>query len=109
MTHLLPDVSSQTRFSPEKMGKANLAEGEHLMIGLNCFEPGQAHARHAHDSSDKAYYVVSGSGRFQVGEEEALLSAGALVFAPAGVPHGVHNDGTERLVLLVTIAPPIRR
>jgi mannose-6-phosphate isomerase-like protein (cupin superfamily) len=28
-----------------------------------------------------------------------------VVWAPAGVPHGVTNTGAERLVLIVAIAP----
>jgi hypothetical protein len=28
-----------------------------------------------------------------------------VVWAPSGVDHGVRNDGSERLVLLVGIAP----
>jgi mannose-6-phosphate isomerase-like protein (cupin superfamily) len=29
-----------------------------------------------------------------------------IVLAPADVPHGVTNEGNERLALLVGIAPP---
>jgi quercetin dioxygenase-like cupin family protein len=109
MSRIIADVAGQARFSAEKMAKASLAEGEQLMLGLNCFEPGQEHASHAHGGSDKAYYVIAGRGTFTVGDETQQLEAGALVFAPAGVPHGVKNDGTDRLVVMVAIAPPIGR
>ena len=109
MSYFIESVAGAARFSAEKMTKNNLAEGSHLTLGLNCFEPGQKHATHAHAASDKAYYVVSGEGRFDVAGEEQQLGAGALVFAPAGIPHGVINTGSERLVLLVTIAPPIQK
>lgn len=109
MSYFIESVAGAARFSAEKMTKSNLAEGTQLTLGLNCFEPGQKHATHAHGESDKAYYVVSGEGRFDVAGEERQLLAGALVFAPAGIPHGVANTGSERLVLLVTIAPPIQK
>jgi hypothetical protein len=35
-------------FSAEKMGKATLFRSERILVGLNCFEPGQEHQLHAH-------------------------------------------------------------
>jgi mannose-6-phosphate isomerase-like protein (cupin superfamily) len=49
--------------------------------------------------------VLNGSGAFTVGDEEKTAGPGSVVLAPAGVPHGVSNTGTERLSLLIGIAP----
>jgi quercetin dioxygenase-like cupin family protein len=49
--------------------------------------------------------VVEGNGRFWMGEERLTASAGQVVWAPAGVVHGVENEGDDRLTLLVGIAP----
>ena len=76
------------------------------MVGLNCLEPGQTQAVHAHQGADKFYLVLEGSGSFTVGEEERTAGAGTVVVAPAGIPHGVTNAANERLSLLVAIAPP---
>jgi quercetin dioxygenase-like cupin family protein len=89
----------------EKMGKATLYKSDHMMLGLNAFEPGQAHAAHAHADMDKAYYVLEGTGAFSLGEEVHELGPGQLLVAPAGVPHGVRNDTDARLLVLVTMAP----
>ena len=94
--------------NPEKFHKATLWQGEHVMIGLNCLEPGQTQSTHAHTGADKFYFVLSGSGSFIVGEEEQTVASGAVVVAPAGVPHGVTNSGAERLSLLVAIAPGVK-
>ena len=67
------------------------------MVGLNCLEPNQRQSIHAHDGADKFYFVLAGQGSFTVGEEERNVDAGAVVIAPAGVPHGVVNSGAERL------------
>jgi len=90
----------------EKFYKTTLWPGEHVLIGLNCLEPGQTQSVHAHPGADKFYFVLQGRGKFTVGDEESEADAGTLVVAPAGIPHGVTNDKSERLSLLVTIAPP---
>lgn len=89
----------------DKFYKTTLFRGDALMLGLNCLEPGQAQAAHDHADQDKFYYVLEGRGRFQIGETFATADAGQLVWAPAGVVHGVTNDGDGRLSLLVGIAP----
>ncbi len=91
---------------PEKFFKTTLWQGEHMMIGLNCLEPGQTQAAHAHEGADKFYFVLEGSGTFSVGDEERQTEAGTIIAAPAGIKHGVTNSGNERLSLLVTIAAP---
>jgi len=90
----------------EKFYKTTLARGEQMMVGLNCLDPGQRQETHAHAGSDKFYFVLEGSGTFTVGEEEKESAEGSVVFAPAGVPHGVANNSPARLSLLVAIAPP---
>jgi quercetin dioxygenase-like cupin family protein len=92
-------------FNPEKFYKATLAHTERLMLGLNCLEPGQAQKIHDHADQDKFYFVLEGEGLFTVGEEEKTASSGMLVWAPAGVLHGVLNQSTQLLVILMGIAP----
>jgi quercetin dioxygenase-like cupin family protein len=102
------EPSRRAVFQPDRMGKTTLWQGDELMVGLNSFEPGQRHAPHAHAGVDKLYHVLSGAGRFQVGSESREVGAGGLIVAPAGVPHGVENAGSARLVVLVVMAPPPR-
>jgi mannose-6-phosphate isomerase-like protein (cupin superfamily) len=90
---------------PEKFFKTTLWKAEHVMLGLNCLEPGQSQPVHAHDTADKFYFVLTGEGTFSVGDQTKAAGAGMLVVAPAGISHGVRNTGRERLSLLVGIAP----
>jgi mannose-6-phosphate isomerase-like protein (cupin superfamily) len=92
-------------FDPAKMGKATLFRSERLLVGLNCFEPGQEHALHAHAEMDKVYLVVSGRGCFVLEGRELPMEAGAMLVAPQGVAHGIRNAGSERLVVLAILAP----
>ena len=98
-------VSAQISFSEEKMKKNSIFDSPHLFYDAYCLLPGQAQKVHAHEGSDKVYYVLSGTGRFTVGDEEEDLGEGHAVIARAGVPHGVRNETGENLVLLVTMAP----
>jgi mannose-6-phosphate isomerase-like protein (cupin superfamily) len=92
-------------FRAEKMGKVTLFESERVLVGLNCFEPGQEHALHAHGGQDKVYSVVSGRGVCLLEGREIPLEPGAMIVAPEGVPHGIRNTGRERLVVLAILAP----
>lgn len=92
-------------FSAEKMGKTTIFESERLLVGLNCFEPGQEHSLHTHAGMDKVYQVLSGWGRFVLDGRELDMEAGMMLVAPDGVPHGIKNTGDERLVVLAILAP----
>jgi len=92
-------------FKPDKMGKSTLFQSERIMVGLNCFEPGQEHALHAHAGMDKVYHVLEGSGRFLLEDRELEMEPGLMLVAPEGVPHGIRNTGRARLVVLAILAP----
>ena len=107
MTYFL-DWQAHAVSQPEKFYKTTLWQGEQVMVGLNCLEPGQTQKVHAHEGADKFYLVLEGSGNFTVGDEQRVAAAGLIVVAPSGISHGVTNTGSGRLSLLVAIAPPIR-
>ena len=92
-------------YSATKMGKATLFESPRLLVGLNAFEPGQSHALHAHAGMDKMYLVIEGEGRFLLEDRDAPMRAGDALVAPEGVPHGIHNPGPGRLLVLAVLAP----
>ena len=100
------DLRALAEFSPGKMAKVTVARGETLFAGLNCFEPGQEHALHAHAGQDKLYVVLEGDAEIHVGGEQQAITAGGAAFAPSGVPHSIHNRGARRLVVLAVLAPP---
>lgn len=103
---ILQNIARLAEFDAGKMGKVSLAAGERLYAGLNCFLPGQEHASHVHADQDKLYYVLSGAGEAQVGEETRKVAQGDLILARAGVSHGLKNTGSSPLVVLVVFAPP---
>ena len=92
-------------FDPRKMGKSTLFRSPRMMAGLNAFEPGQEHALHAHEGTDKLYLVLEGEGLFLLEEREIAMRTGEMLAAPEGVPHGIRNTGAVRLVVLAVLAP----
>jgi mannose-6-phosphate isomerase-like protein (cupin superfamily) len=100
------DWNEHAGSQPEKFFKTTIWNGEHVMLGLNCLEANQVQKVHAHEGADKFYFVLEGTGMFVVGDRQQEASAGILVIAPAGIPHGVTNVSEGRLSLLVGIAPP---
>jgi mannose-6-phosphate isomerase-like protein (cupin superfamily) len=92
-------------YRPDKMGKATLFESPRMLVGLNAFEAGQAHALHSNDAMDKVYQVLEGDGLLLLEDGDVPLRAGMLATAPAGVPHGIRNTGDGRLLVLAILAP----
>ncbi len=101
---LMLHVPARATFSPANMTKLDCFRFDRLLVGLNCFEPGQVQHVHAHDGADKFYFVVSGKARFTVGDRTMDARTGDLILAPAGMPHGVEK-ALERTIVLVAITP----
>jgi len=97
--------SELASYSSHKMGKSTIFESTRLLVGLNAFEPGQEHALHAHAGQDKVYQVIEGTGLFLLAGRELPMQPGDLLVAPEGVPHGVRNNATTRLLVLAILAP----
>lgn len=67
--------------------------------------PGEILIGHV-DPMEEIYYVQTGQGRMQVGEEVCEVKSGDAVFAPIGMPHSVECTGNEPLRYVVIYAPP---
>ena len=92
-------------FNSERMAKQTLFKSDRLLVGLNCFEPGQEHNLHSHKGMDKVYQVVDGFGLFLLEDKEIPMYAGCILIAPENVPHGIRNNSEGRLIVLAILAP----
>ena len=99
------EVLARKSVSPQKMQKISLFETENMFCDLYCLLPGQTQKPHSHKGADKIYFVLEGTGTFQIGDEESVLGPGMIVLAPSGVEHGVRNTSEGELNLLVFMAP----
>ena len=99
------DYSAFVSFRTERYEKATLFENEHILVGLNCLEPGQEMEKHSHEVQCRFYLVLEGRGSAQVGEEVQDIRPGTVIWISTGSSHKIENTGTEPLVMLVGIAP----
>ncbi len=99
-------ILDHVRLQPDKLAKIALSRTGRFQLDLYCVTPGQAQKPHTHDAQDKVYYVLKGAGRFSLAGREEPLKEGEALVAPAGVEHGLLNDGPDPLLILVMVAPP---
>lgn len=101
---LIQHLPDRATFRPDAMTKIDCFRSDRLLVGLNCFEPGQTQSVHTHRGADKVYVVLTGKATFIVGTQRVDARAGDFIPAPAGVPHGVASVA-ERSIVLIAMAP----
>lgn len=78
------------------------AEGKGVVESLTfLFErmaPGDQIPLHTH-TIDEAIVIDEGTGEVTLGEQRKSVGSGAVIFIPAGTPHGTRNIGKEILRL----------
>ncbi len=65
-------------------------------LGVNTFGPGGVYETHAHESP-MFYYVLRGTAKMRVGDEERVVGKGAWVYTPPGLKHYTENVGNDDL------------
>jgi mannose-6-phosphate isomerase-like protein (cupin superfamily) len=75
------------------------------MLGFSTWVPGADTTQLVHEV-DELCYIVSGSGKLSVGPELVPYDAGQAVLIPAGVPHGVVNDGDAPMSMIYVFSHP---
>ena len=76
------------------------------MMGYSVFTPGTDTKQKIHLTSEELAYVLSGSGKITVGKKLHSFHAGDSLHIPAGVPHGVRNDGKEDVIMVFFFSSP---
>ncbi|GJM41073.1 MAG: hypothetical protein DHS20C20_13550 [Ardenticatenaceae bacterium] len=77
---------------------------ETMSLGLYVLPAGGIDPQQPH-GEDEVYYIISGQGQIDVGDETQSVQPGSVVFVAAHVPHKFHTI-TEELKILVFFAPP---
>ena len=62
----------------------------------------QAPGRHVHAADDQAWFVISGHGRFFIGDETLVAGPGDFIHGPHGMPHAFSADSDDLHVLVIT-------
>jgi mannose-6-phosphate isomerase-like protein (cupin superfamily) len=67
--------------------------------------PGRSVTPHHHAVLEEVYYVLSGTGVMQVGDERREVGAGDAVYIPRGSRHTLTNTGAEEMKILLVCGP----
>lgn len=68
--------------------------------------PDSAIRVHLHQHEDEIIVIRMGSGIATLGDDEVAVRAGAIVYVPQGVWHGLRNNGTDTLGMSAIYSPP---
>jgi len=64
--------------------------------------PGKSIGVHTHRTDNEEVYVIlKGRGRMTIGTTERGVESGDVIVNPPGGTHGLHNDGSEAIELIV--------
>jgi len=78
--------------------------GAGATLAWTTLAPGHEPRPHTHPH-EQIVYILSGRGRFRVGDESADVEAGDVLVVPPGVLHHVETTGDEELVDLSVFNP----
>jgi uncharacterized RmlC-like cupin family protein len=83
---------------------ARLVGSENIWMGLSVLPPGGRTAWHHHGDSETALYILSGVGRWWIGDGPADVREahpGDFVFVPPNVPHWEENGSADEPVHMI--------
>jgi quercetin dioxygenase-like cupin family protein len=82
--------------------------GHRLAITESVLAPHtQGPPQHRHAQHDEGFYILSGTVRFTVGDENHDATTGTLVMVPPGTPHTFANPTDQPAVMLSTFTPDL--
>lgn len=79
-----------------------------FFFGLTRWPPGDYHPLHRHPGGAEFYYVLSGTGKMQCGDEVIDAKPGLALYIPRNVPHAVRADGDVPLEIAYGFSPSDR-
>ncbi len=56
--------------------------------------------RHVHSREDESYFILKGSIRYSVGEDEIIVNEGDYVYLPKNIPHSFELQSEKAEVLM---------
>lgn len=77
-----------------------------VAVDLVCLEPGQRTDARALPGTDAIYTVLAGRAWVVTDAAQVTLEPLQAVIIPAGIPHGVRNDGADPLIVQIVVSPP---
>jgi mannose-6-phosphate isomerase-like protein (cupin superfamily) len=85
---------------------SRIAIGATMSMIVSVVDPGASIPVHLHRNEDELIFIHTGSGIVTLGEERIPSSAGAVLYGPRNIWHGVENTGSTVLTWCAVYSPP---
>lgn len=86
----------------EVLGRKEIPEACHLgFIHDDILPPGVSIGLHRHEKDEEYYYIISGRGVMTLDDKQFEVKAGDITAIFPGGTHGLLNNGTEDLRIIV--------
>jgi mannose-6-phosphate isomerase-like protein (cupin superfamily) len=99
-------VSGRRRAPMRIKVDSRAAPGATMSMLISEVAPGASIPVHLHRNEDELIFIHTGSGIITLGDQRIPSRAGAMLYAPKGVWHGVENTGQDTLTWCATYSPP---
>lgn len=100
------DLRDYVAFTATEPSGRRVFSTDVLAIDLVCLEPGQHVGARTLGDADAVYTVLGGRAWIVTPEAEVTLEPLQALLVPAGVTHGLRNDGADPLIVHVAASPP---
>ncbi|MBN2056364.1 cupin domain-containing protein [bacterium] len=97
-------VDTEVMPNAHNVDARNVYNTKDAMVTVITLRPGQALKRHI-TPVDVAFYVLSGEGIVEIGEDRLKVSADTLVESPKDIVHCWYNESEAPLRFMVIKAP----
>lgn len=85
------------------LAMGNATNGRHALIKI-LVDQGAEPPAHTHSREDESYFVLKGSIRYNIGEDQITVNEGEYVYLPKDVPHSFQIL-SEKAELLMWLSP----
>jgi mannose-6-phosphate isomerase-like protein (cupin superfamily) len=85
---------------------SELTAGVRMSMVTEDLPPNSEIRVHLHQREDEIIFIRMGSGVATLGDREVPVSAGATIYVPQGVWHGLRNNTSEPLGMGAVYSPP---
>jgi mannose-6-phosphate isomerase-like protein (cupin superfamily) len=76
-----------------------------MRSGRVVLKAGEEMHRHSTEGNEELLVFLRGQARVLLEQESVTVGAGEVLYIPPHTAHEVHNDGTEELAYIYTVAP----
>lgn len=100
LRHAVKDRQGETLRDTYFLIDPDDSPSRNLKMGYTIIYPTGKTTGHAHDDMEEVYYVLSGTGKMIVGDDEFPIKGGDAFYVPFGEYHVTYNTGIQPLAIL---------